>query len=585
LYLLCEEVLNVAPSHAILRPGVVVSIGLDKNTKLTAVFSRYVDFCNETGKEQINLQDLEFVHCQLLNPNDTAEASALMKNDKIYVRRVRAAEREAESERKRLQRDADRSYFQQLRHLMPDLGGSKTSDVILDCRGKLVDESGRNQQVLCTTVRANSAVLSKRCKWLGAIIQKAKNDANKRSMMDNNQNTPPETEGKTLEQSASKARRVESDTKTEGEEEEDDGIEVLPYAPNARKGEASGAAEIENDDDDEQQPAYESRRLEESCRSGSPVLSSSQQLSQSGRDLLWVTLPDHSPEAVKLLLEYCYTNRVIPLGQEAFVKACKSKPHKHQGPVPPFQSSSSGSRRWPNNGLPLVSFSVALAGISLAEEGGIHRLSLMCEVAASQLLSSSNIVEALSMCTTQNGLSSNCLPRLRKAAMDIVFRSGSRGVTELGRTPAFRRALEERSALIVPTLLQGTMEAVTSQDKLRGVKRDADTMNLSSFDELDREDTYKRERERRKRRLERWENDPNRQADSVYEEDLEEYFDPLLTGWASETAKRSLKRMSHHLGTTMANRRDIFANRASFSFPAPRRSVSKPISKRRGGNS
>jgi hypothetical protein len=191
----------------------------------------------------------------------------------------------------------------------------------------------------------------------------------------------------------------------------------------------------------------------------------------------------------------------------------------------------------------------------------MHRLSLTCEVTASQLLSISNVVEALSMCTAHKSISGNDLPRLRKAAMDIVLRSGSRGVVELG--PAFRRALEERRSFIVPTLLQGTMEAVATYDKSRGVKRDSTHVSYPSFKELDREGSYKREREQRKRRQERWETDPSRRAEHSFEEELDFFYDPQ--GWTSETAKRSLKRMSHHLD--MASRRAVVLSRSGgFSF-------------------
>ena len=578
LFFTCDEVLDVAPNHPILRPGVIVSIGLEKNTKLSSVFFRFAQFCNEASAEKIELNDLEFFHCQLLNGNDTMEASALMKNDKIHVRRVRTAEREAEAERKRLQRDADRTYFQQLRHLMPDLGGSKTSDVVLDCRGKLVDESGRNQQLLCTTVRAHSAILSKRCKWIAAIIQQAKIEAAQKSILEQSRSTTPDGGRVGQEFLDVNARRIESDSKMADEVEEDDEIEVLAYPFDSCKRIASGAAEIENDEDEEQASLIP--RVEEPCRSGSPILCAQPQ-SRSAKDLLWVTLQDHSPEAIKLLLEYCYTNRVIPLGQEAFVQSCRTKPHKHQGPIPPYQNSASGSRRWPNNGHPIVSFPVALAGIALAEEAGMHRLSLMCEVAASQLLSLTNVVEALSMCTNQKFLTGNSLPRLRKSAMEIVFKSGSRGVIELGRSPAFRRALEERASVIVPTLLEGTMEAVTLHEKARGLKGDRSALTVSCFDDLDRDDCYKRERERRKRRMERWEQDPHRQEDQDYEENFDDLYDPLANGWAAETAKRSLKRMSHHL-SSIANRRDIFANRATFAFPTAHR---RSTNRRRGGSS
>lgn len=525
LYLSCEEVLDIAPSHSILRPGVVVSIGLDKNTKLSAVFNRYVDFCNESGNDRISVGNLEFVHCHVLDGEETAEASALMKNDKIHVRKVRTVERKAEAERNKILRDADRTFFQDLRHLMPQNGVSKTADVILDCQGKLLDTSGRNQQVLRTTVRAHAPILSKRCPWLGAIIQKARAEfASANIVEDSNSRDDDEP---------TRIRRVESE-KSENIDDEDDGIEVLNYSPKGER-EATGATEIENDEE-EDQPFNDPREVED-ARATFPVFVADRQ-AHFGRNLLWVTLPDHSPEAVKLLLEYCYTNRVLSLGQEAFFQACKTKPTKSQGPVV--------SR--PKIGHPNVSFSVALAGISLAEEAGMHRLSLMCEVAASLLLNPPNVVEALSICTSQKSISGNELPRLRKAAMDIVLRSGSRGVAELGRMPAFRRALDERRSVIVPTLLKGTMEAVTSYNHSRGIKRDRSHVSYPTFEEVDRQDSYERERERRKRRQERWKKDPMRRA----ELDLDEDFDELYghTGWAAETVKQSLRRMSHHLDMT-----------------------------------
>ena len=518
LYICCEEHLDVAPSHPVLRPGVVVSIGLDKNTKLASVFARYVEFCNDKSSagERIDAADLEFVHCQLLSPNDTAEASALMKNDKIHVRRVRTGEREAENERRRMQREADRDYFKQLRQLMPGLAGAK-ADVILDCRGKFADESRRSKQSLSVTVNAHSAVLAKRCRWLGDVIESAKVEASRRTIVCE-ANTPEHV-------LSGKVSCVESDGKTD-HDALDDGIEIISCPP-GRNGEATGAAEIENDDDDDQPWQASIGEVDEAepCIPSSPVLPSQQQEGLC-REVFWITISDHSPEAVKLLLEYCYTNRVLPLGHEAFVQACKTKPHKHHGPVPPYLNSSSGSRRWPNNSLPMVSFSVALAGISLAEDAAMHRLSLMCEVAATQLLTAADVVEALSMCTRQRTVTGNGLPKLRKAAMDFVLRSGARGVVELSGTPSFRRALDESSCLLVPALLVGTMEALGSSEKLRkehhqGLKRDRSCLKDCCFDELDRVDSYERERERRKRRQER----RNLETGGLFEQESDDMFD------------------------------------------------------------
>ena len=190
---------------------------------------------------------------------------------------------------------------------------------------------------------------------------------------------------------------------------------------------------------------------------------------------LIITVPRHSPQAMKLLLEYCYTNRVIDLGHDAYVQACRTKPGKVSGPVAPYSSM----RRWPKNGAPQVSFDIALAGIRLAEEAGVRRLSLMCEVAASQLVTTTNVVEALSACTTQKTQTSNPLSRLRDAAMRTVLQHGSRAAVY--NMPVFREALEGRITSIIPTLLTGTVEAIkASKEKDKNGSKLSDRKRLSS---------------------------------------------------------------------------------------------------------
>jgi hypothetical protein len=106
------------------------------------------------------MSDIEFFHAGLLDPEQTVEASALMKNDRIGVFPNRKAERARHTEDVRLQRESDRQYFEDLRGLLPNpnIDGSSMSgcDVILDCQGKVVDGRGYSQNVLATTVRANS---------------------------------------------------------------------------------------------------------------------------------------------------------------------------------------------------------------------------------------------------------------------------------------------------------------------------------------------------------------------------------------------------------------------------------------------
>ncbi len=525
----CTESLDgIAAQHPILRAGVTVAIGLDKITKLYAVFARYVEFCNEhcgtmaQAYQKIEMTDLEFVHCQLLKADDTAETSALMKNDRIRVRRNRDDERIAEAELNRIQRESDREYFKRMRQLLPDTGGKWVCDLVLDCRGKLVDESGRSQEVLRSTVRAHSVILAVRCKWLGHCIQLARDEQARRSIVtipeqneeDNNNDDSPGLDSISIaarsihyhhknntnrgnnvpvERNVASVVAIKSRSDDASLEDDEIGVLHLPMGRNIQQPvqilDRGGAAEIENDeeddDDDDHDASYQlitprnQSGVIQDLEDGpvaSPILSSAS--SGMGNEL-WVTIPNHSPHAIRLLLEFCYTNRVVSLGQEAFLQASRSKTDtKHKGPVPPYPNTSSGSRRWPHNGLPQVSFGVALAGIVVAEEAGLPRLSLMCEVAASQLVSNvHHVVEALCLCTTQQQRSANALSRLRKAAMDFVLRGGAKGVADLARTPSFRRALEEKSASLVPSLLSGTTEAVITYGKRKRENYIAATIN------------------------------------------------------------------------------------------------------------
>jgi hypothetical protein len=133
-----------------------------------------------------------------------------------------------------------------------------------------------------------------------------------------------------------------------------------------------------------------------------------------------------------------------------------------------------------------VSFSVALAGIAIAEEAGLYRLSLMCEIAASNLLSSSNVVEALTMCTKQKDATGNSLSRLREVAISVVLKGGPRGIYDMD---VFKLAMEERRTSIVPTLLTGAMDALSKynekrgEEKTTGAKREFSLITESICDE------------------------------------------------------------------------------------------------------
>lgn len=549
LYIYCEEPIEWAQDHPIMRPGVTVSIGLDKTTKLKSVFQRYVDFCNTDSDGQIvNLKDLEFAFCQLLNENDTAETSALMKNDRIKVRKVRINERAKEAEQKRNLRDADREYFRQMRNLLPESCPARLADVILDCRGKLVDTSGRNQRVLSTTVRAHSSLIGKRCPWLMAIILQARQKAKREALEQDNAEKP-----ETPETSPTRVAEIENDDEAEngdcningeasdGAEKEiglgEGGISVPAQIDMVDVPSHNGNVNviIVDDDEDDADNAVSSFRHQVQSRPEANVLT--------------VLLNDHSPEAVKILLEYCYTNRVVSLGHDAFVVACKTRPTKHNGPVHPYHCSA---KRWPNNGIPIVPFSVALAAIRLAEEAGMHRLSLMCEYSAAQLVSSSNVVEALTISTLQKNISGNDLSRLRRAAMDVILRRGQRGVSDFCRSSFFKKAMEVERSIIVPTLLQGTMEVVTHWEKTKGVKRGSSEIYNTDFKDLDKDDSHERAKERKRRRRERTGKDlvkiSEMDEDDLFDYGADEYDEGFpesqFLEWA--TNKRALAQMAGH---------------------------------------
>ena len=249
---------------------------------------------------------------------------------------------------------------------------------------------------------------------------------------------------------------------------------------------------------------------------------------------LWIPL-NHPPEAVRLLLEYVYTNRVVALGREAHETAAAPVPpgtYNHLALLRPMVAPYS-KKDWPDGsdgkrGHPTIPLSVALAGIQLAEEAQIPRMSLMCEVAASQLVSRRSVLDALALCNAQQQRTGNKLPILRKAAMlDHIFVGKSRGVSSLYKMPSFRKSLEDHPGDIVPSLLTGTLEAIKAQlgekqrpDEVekyhqqqhkhhhghnhhharRSNKRANAELERYQFKQLDDHDNAEREAERRKHR-------------------------------------------------------------------------------------
>lgn len=474
-----------------MSPSVTVQIGLGKGTRLEAVFQRYAQVCREKDQlhRDVEISDLEFVHSTVLKGSETAEQAALMKDDRIRVRAERSHAEKQERERIKLQRDSDLRYFSQMKALLRPDPLLAHGTVLLDCCGTLPN---------CVQPRVRFPIpcvvslASHRCHWLQRKIEVGLANQ-KYSEMD--QKLGKEIAGhlRSRQTSPSSATSEGQDSNvsiTRDEDEEDLPIRMVDRslehpqrAIQPAAAAAPAAAEIEMEGED----MIEDEVLEDNIGS-KPI----------------VVIQDHPSEAVVMLLEYCYTNRLPALGVEAFKVASRTKllPRENQGNVPPFSLSSS-AKKWPNRGDPTVTFEMALACMELAEEAGMPRLSLMCEVAASQLVQSSNVVSALTVCARIQKETGNELSRLRQASMDVVLHA-KRSVTEKN---GFRQALQEEPKLLVPTLLQGLVQSMTDRMDRRSLyeyeNRDWQTTAYAYFDQCDRDDDYKRTRERRQRRMER----------------------------------------------------------------------------------
>ena len=109
------------------------------------------------------------------------------------------------------------------------------------------------------------------------------------------------------------------------------------------------------------------------------------------------------------VVAYDTRNRIVmAIGREAHETAAAPVPpgtYNHLALLRPMVAPYS-KKDWPDGsdgkrGHPTIPLSVALAGIQLAEEAQIPRMSLMCEVAASQLVSRRSVLDALALCNAQ----------------------------------------------------------------------------------------------------------------------------------------------------------------------------------------
>lgn len=399
---------------------------------------------------ELSASDLEFVHATILNGEDNAEGAALMKNDRIRVRREQEDDRCLSAKTARETRESERTYFAQLNRMKHTADFEATGDIVLSCQGP-------NGLVSC-----NSFMIRIRCPWLWELVEDAqKQQSGRQSVI-----TLPTTT-------------------------EEDILDAQPYRPDKVE-ESSFAAHIETDDDEDMDEPNESRPTR-----------------------LWVPVP-YSARVVRILLEYIYTNRVVSLGLEAFSKACKKQSiyKKNDGPVPPYTLRHA---KWPNNGHPTVEFLDALDAVTLAHAAGFPRLALMCEIAASCLVTFDNVIDALVACEAVAKTFGSPMVHLRKIAIRLVIQTDYD--LDGGVGSFLKYAIKEKGALLVPTLLSGTNELIeASREEQRSKtntqspisvssrsitprgKRDWRSAVYSNIEKVDKADVQERARERKKRR-------------------------------------------------------------------------------------
>ena len=463
---------------------------------MATVFRHFCKFCS-LPNDPLQYVDVEFVHNDVVPHNETAEGCSIMKGDKIKVRSVRTKERMEREIRLNAQRESDKEYLKQLRVLFLEsvnslhmafpvtFGGP---NVVIECRPFL--EVGQ-RGVLNHVIKAHESIISKRCLWLKDKIAKAKEESQRQrpsleqqedqrffqglvripDLHDSSSNGLPDT---AVPAAAAPlpphetARNIQN-IQRQYTGDDDDEDSVVHYDPESQAGrQLNQDRGVAHQIDDEESAQYPNDQ-----RSAVVVHES----------MVLISLKEHPPEAVKILLEYCYTNRVVGLGKEAFV-------HASINSVPPHS--------WPSQGLPSVSMAVTLAGIALAEEANMPRLSLMCEIASSCLLNDSNVLDALARCAEQESKTGNFLPILRKKAMTYLIHA------PLLRThnKKWISKLVDMKDLLVPAILQGTLDVVSSSPHAKR-KRLSVGHPDPFYLVVDNEDKEARKRERLQSRMER----------------------------------------------------------------------------------
>jgi hypothetical protein len=103
----------------------------------------------------------------------------------------------------------------------------------------------------------------------------------------------------------------------------------------------------------------------------------------------------------------------------------------------------------------------------------------MCKVATSQLVDANNFINMPSACRVQQQKTGNCLLRLRRAArLDCVMANGSSCINVLYSDPTFKSSLNERRGLVVPSLLEGSVEVMLKNMNTKEIQRIKEKMAL-----------------------------------------------------------------------------------------------------------
>jgi hypothetical protein len=466
----------------------------------------------------LNVKDLSFAHASELPLDYTLEQCCLMKDDIVFVS-TRKDER-LELEEAAFVEKSDVAYMQQLQSLMLHPG----ADVVFDCTGKSRD----GMQFFPTLVKGHCAVISSRCTWLGEKIRDAK-------AVDRLQGGGGKKEGERGEGGARKSTSTTTTTTTTSAASTTTTVTFTAAADNVGASSDTDETDSLNEDsrgievpmvivDDRTNsnlsPPPPPSRLtpRRSTRGGlvSNIVEAPGQQQAVGmevetspivevnppapplppRKMLKISIPNHNPEAFKILLEFLYTNRCRSLGEKAFVSTSvlQGEPQlteedlaqllpgnpgpisvenddglptallqaENQNPktiwhkqgvklnksVPPYPPG-----KWPNDGKPDVTMGDVLSTLRLAEEAKLPKLSRMCEVAATELLENHNIATVIAECGSYMEKGKE-LKILKKAAMSHLL-CDKVNTKILLKSENFLKALADNTDFMVPTLLEG----------------------------------------------------------------------------------------------------------------------------------